>query len=364
METGLADSSTYYVRVDGRILGPFPMSVIASMRERGRIGADSEISTDRRIWFPHSRLSAGPNGSADAVPLGLPVPAGPGGLINSPPAAGSPAPWPPGSTTADVTQCFYSVDGAVVGPIEFSALMVLARDGRLTSRDRVWLVGRNDWQEAGGVPGLVFKSQRSKLAAWFSANPALATTGLLAFLVLVVGPAALVMGRAYLHESEQQRLAAQAKEQHESKLRSMKESLDQNEKEQQRLIEREKNLLNQRLQMESQREQVQLQILTITTENAARERVQQRMTEIEGQIEAVDTALEQARAELAGKIASFEEGFRQYQEEQNRANWDETLRDWERNDTLKKQLGSLKKIEKNTQPPPKKDFLEKLIEDL
>ncbi len=70
----------WYVRMRGRVLGPFSPSQLASLRDRGRLTDDHELSQDRRSWMRASEMPgvfalAAPRGPqpAQAVELEWPV---------------------------------------------------------------------------------------------------------------------------------------------------------------------------------------------------------------------------------------------------------------------------------------------------
>lgn len=46
----------YFVRIHGKIMGPFEVDQMRSLRDRGRLRAEHEISLDRRRWEPASQL--------------------------------------------------------------------------------------------------------------------------------------------------------------------------------------------------------------------------------------------------------------------------------------------------------------------
>jgi hypothetical protein len=50
------EQQPYYLRVRGRILGPFSVEKLRSLRTRGQFSRIHEISTDRRAWSPASSI--------------------------------------------------------------------------------------------------------------------------------------------------------------------------------------------------------------------------------------------------------------------------------------------------------------------
>jgi hypothetical protein len=50
--------TTYYIRLDGRIQGPFTVSQLLALALRGELGPGHQVSVDRRTWKPASSLAA------------------------------------------------------------------------------------------------------------------------------------------------------------------------------------------------------------------------------------------------------------------------------------------------------------------
>src|SRR5271155_2978838 len=75
----------YFVRTQGRVSGPFTVSQIRALYQRGHFGRFHEVSPDQRTWQPAGELpELFPVPTAPARPVPAPTP--------SPPAhVGSPA---------------------------------------------------------------------------------------------------------------------------------------------------------------------------------------------------------------------------------------------------------------------------------
>ena len=44
------DETSYFIRVRGRILGPYDVAQLKTLRTRGQFGRANEVSTDRQTW--------------------------------------------------------------------------------------------------------------------------------------------------------------------------------------------------------------------------------------------------------------------------------------------------------------------------
>lgn len=138
-----------YIRVRGRVLGPYDRDKLQSLVKRGQLGRLHEVSEDGVSWvratnFPE--IFVMPSVSA----------AGPS--IKAPPVVGevpeyaiepdSPAATPTGQTW------YYTSGGAQLGPVDFAFLQKLAATGQLGPSNLVWTEGMAEWAAPGAVPGL------------------------------------------------------------------------------------------------------------------------------------------------------------------------------------------------------------------
>lgn len=120
-------------------MGPFSLEQLESLRDRGRLLPDHELSRDRKKWTAASRVShlfPGLDGAADSV-----------------------TPTPDGATDAgqgDGNNWYYAQGNEEIGPVAFAELQRLAASGRLDANDQVWRVDYADWVAAGTVTGLTF----------------------------------------------------------------------------------------------------------------------------------------------------------------------------------------------------------------
>ena len=137
----------YFIRIRGRVLGPYSIKQLQVLRARGQFSQSNEISTDGQTWETAASLEelfAAPakstrqkeSGSSDAVP--------------SVKSQGEVAPW------------HYSLNGEQLGPATASEMREMLESGRMSARDLVWKEGMTDWNPVEEVPELSrFVKQKS-----------------------------------------------------------------------------------------------------------------------------------------------------------------------------------------------------------
>ena len=117
----------YFVRMRGRILGPFSAQQLQDQRDRGYFSAVHEVSTDRRNWSSAGTVSelfpaSGNAGEEEKNKHTLPVPG------------------------AEDYWFYLSPGGDRTGPISGSAIHDMALQGQLSSTTLVWKKGLTEWQ--------------------------------------------------------------------------------------------------------------------------------------------------------------------------------------------------------------------------
>lgn len=141
----------YFIRVRGRVLGPFTLAKLKLLRSRGQFSRAHEFSTDRETWQPASLLEEllepvlTPSGPAEPVAAG-------------PAAAGAVPSLPqPGSSRTGATPgalWYYNVAGELYGPVSIFDLRTMAAGGNLRADDYVWKEGMPNWLPIAQVPEL------------------------------------------------------------------------------------------------------------------------------------------------------------------------------------------------------------------
>ena len=136
-----------YVRVRGRVQGPFSLDKLRALVKRGQLSRMHEVSPDGTLWKSASEYSEifaserVQNTPQDTQAKRQPSTDSSGDLELEAPES---------------PQWYYSQNNAQLGPVSFRELQHKASIGTLTARDLVWRQGTQDWVPAGTVPGLGF----------------------------------------------------------------------------------------------------------------------------------------------------------------------------------------------------------------
>jgi hypothetical protein len=135
--------SQLYIRIRGRVLGPYDQEKLQSLARRGQLSRMHELSPDATNWV---RASTYPELFVmDDVPPTMVAPPGEGGRStasvngHAPPAA---------------KRWWYRRNGAEAGPVDPATLQQMLAAGNLGLDDIVWTEGMVQWLPARQVPGL------------------------------------------------------------------------------------------------------------------------------------------------------------------------------------------------------------------
>jgi hypothetical protein len=117
----------YYVRMRGRVTGPYELTALRAMVRRGALSRIHELSADGTAWAAaanHAELFAQPAGGV------VQIVAAPARLLEHrlPPA-------PPAGTAR---KYFYRQEGKTFGPVPLPILQKLAASGKLSEDAEVW----------------------------------------------------------------------------------------------------------------------------------------------------------------------------------------------------------------------------------
>ncbi len=155
-----------YVRLRGRVLGPFDEMKLRELARRGQLGRLHQLSADGVNWMPASsrpHLFSSQTEHAPETVRTLPA-------AVSEPAAGSP--WnvrqaelrnspAVNATVSDGQQWYYELGGQENGPVSRASLMDAIASGRLKSTNQAWVEGMQGWATLAEVPEFahLFQSQ-------------------------------------------------------------------------------------------------------------------------------------------------------------------------------------------------------------
>src|SRR5579862_9485236 len=146
---------TYYIRLRGRVSGPFTEGELQTLHRRGQFGRFYEVSTDAHSWRPAAVLThlfapppapvrpivPEPVPVAVAPPQPVPVPEAPPEPVPEPiPLSAAPSVFPQEPCDTRSTEWYYDGgDGQPAGPVSLDDLGALLRAGRVR---RTTLVSR------------------------------------------------------------------------------------------------------------------------------------------------------------------------------------------------------------------------------
>ena len=136
----------WFVRIRGKVIGPFGLDQLHSLRERGRLLAEHEVSRDRRNWEPAAHLAG------VFTPVASAVAAGDGFALEPEPVTAVAA--APGIASAGAATWHYERDNVEQGPVSWGILKQMAASGDLAPEERVWKRGMPDWAPASEIAGL------------------------------------------------------------------------------------------------------------------------------------------------------------------------------------------------------------------
>jgi hypothetical protein len=135
-----------FIRLRGRIQGPFSADQLQSMSRKGQFSRMHEVSSDGIAW---SRASASPE-LFPAVKETAPAVAQPPASAPVPPSTPAISSGPPPTNV-----WYYHQFGTTNGPVDLSHLRQMVESGLLVGEDMVWKDGMPEWIHAASVPGLV-----------------------------------------------------------------------------------------------------------------------------------------------------------------------------------------------------------------
>jgi hypothetical protein len=143
-------TKTYYVRIRGRVQGPFDVDKVRALVRRGQVGRTHEVSEDGTSWMraiDYAELFETPKPPTEVTPK-EPDPKQPEYVLG-------PGPATINRPTAVDDSWYYAVGDQQQGPVSRSTLQQLLRSGQLSPDSEVWTSGMACWERAGNVQGLL-----------------------------------------------------------------------------------------------------------------------------------------------------------------------------------------------------------------
>lgn len=135
-------SESYYIRIRGRVQGPFDEQKLQALVKRGQFSRMHEISPDGIQWTSastHPQLFAA-----------SPTRKAPEKAVANPQSASHSAPTP----SAPPADWYFTFKGKRQGPVGWDELKENAQAHRIGPNDLVWNGTMPDWQPAGEIDGL------------------------------------------------------------------------------------------------------------------------------------------------------------------------------------------------------------------
>lgn len=168
-ENGTAQPTQYFIRARGKVMGPFTLERLQTMRSRGQLSQVHEVSIDKQNWqtaasFMSSVTARGANNSSNNLESRQQESAPQASSDSGPPEpSGNKAAW------------YYHVAGEMNGPVSIMDLRSLVSSRQLTVDELVWKEGFADWRPISEVPELKHLTAGA-LATGNSSQPMLQTT--------------------------------------------------------------------------------------------------------------------------------------------------------------------------------------------
>ena len=140
-------SDQFYVRIRGRVQGPYDTDKLRSLVRRGQLSRMHEVSVDKKTWkqagdFPE--LFTSPE-VAVAAPVSEPAKT----TVHQ-----ADAELELETPVQDSTEWYYAKDQDQHGPISFEQLRTLVQAGTISGENLVWEQRMKVWAPAKTIPGL------------------------------------------------------------------------------------------------------------------------------------------------------------------------------------------------------------------
>jgi hypothetical protein len=149
---------TYYVRIRGKVMGPFPIHQLRGLKERGQLQSFHDVSTDRLTWLSASTVS-------ELFPSAEPAPQTNSSSVSTSPTESQSSAAisnPGGQPPAGSMDGWYIADdmGNRQGPIDAMTFKIMKDSGQIEAETMVWRQGMTDWVKAEKALPKLFRDKK------------------------------------------------------------------------------------------------------------------------------------------------------------------------------------------------------------
>jgi hypothetical protein len=158
MSDSKGSKTTFYLKMQGRVIGPFTVDALHQMVKSGQVSRVHMMSEDKQNWFRASELpelfeaatgSRGFKGPSESVSAATNVSASStASQVDRNDSANTAA------TVPAQAIWYYTLEGQQAGPVELGQLARMISKAKLKSSDLVWKESWPDWQSIADVPEL------------------------------------------------------------------------------------------------------------------------------------------------------------------------------------------------------------------
>ncbi len=143
-------SNPLYIRVRGRVLGPYDPEKLQSLAQQGQFSRMHEVSEDGITWVKATNYPELFTARLDPAALKKPA-AAPASTTTASPASETHSATAATNNHQQGGTWYYTSHGHEVGPVSMAEMQAAARAGDITAADQVWTDGMPQWVPASQV---------------------------------------------------------------------------------------------------------------------------------------------------------------------------------------------------------------------
>ncbi|MCP4815500.1 MAG: DUF4339 domain-containing protein [Planctomycetaceae bacterium] len=146
-----------YIRVLGRIKGPFEWDKLRTLVKRGQLSRIHEVSADNQTWVKateYPELFQADPYELHPVAVGNPIYIEPQPEEPVESTAEEPDPGYAVAPPQESSDWYYDLNGDPTGPVTFAVMQQMVASGQIPPQCRVWKEGMDDWAPAETIPGV------------------------------------------------------------------------------------------------------------------------------------------------------------------------------------------------------------------